>query len=141
MSKRRSQAAIEADLAALLIQLKKELGPTKFAKLVERLSATKDEPAPLSPNPAPRRNDAYEALVVEIEALMAPLLARADEKARLLVDAAAAAGADIGDIPIKGLRPTVRRMQARLSDDVIRKAARAVMAQAQAYGSLRETVV
>lgn len=148
MSRRRTEAALEADLAALLMRLKAELGPAKFAKLVARMSANEAANTAATHTDLIRTGPAKAAapasddtVILEVEALLSPLLARADEKAQLLLDAAMAEGGDVSDLKPKGLRPTVKRLRTRMADAAILAAAHRVMADAHAYGSQRETVV
>lgn len=125
-----------ADIAALAARLKADLTPAEVAALARALSQP-DIAKTTRAAPAARPD----TLIADITALFQPLLARAEEKAGLLVDALAAAGFPVGEVQVRGFAPTLRRLRAIAPDQAIRAAAETVMAQARAFGSLRETVV
>lgn len=132
----------DAKTKALLKALKQKLGAQRFAALIEML----DEDGPEALLQEALRSAAGSRarapdFPTQIQTLMAPLLARADEKAGLLIDALAAAGHDVDGLAPKGFRPTVVKLAARFGEEAVLRAAEGVMAQARAFGALRESVV
>jgi hypothetical protein len=123
------------DLDALVAELQAALPPVRFAALAKRLqraaASARAAPPPKAPESFPDR------CVLALGAI----LARADEKAGLLLDALAAAGHPVQDLPIRGLKPTIARLTALLGEDSVWAGVESVLAQARAFGALRETVV
>jgi hypothetical protein len=74
-----------------------------------------------------------------IAALLSPIVARADEKADMLI---AALARDVGPIDVQsaGLLPTIRRLSARYGEDRVLAAAKALMDDMAIWGSSRERV-
>lgn len=136
---------VDPAIFALAERIKAELGPEGFAAFLALLRSgaidaiesglARETEVAASASAAPTPD-----LADELAVLFDPLLAKADEKAELLLDALAAAGHAVDHIPAKGFRPTIARLQRTLSDDTIRAGAEAAMAAVRAFGSLRETV-
>lgn len=135
----------DAKTKALLQALKAKLGAQRFAALIEILDedgpealleamAARTQPQATKPTKAPDFAD-------RIQAQFSPLLARADEKAGLLIDALGASGHDVSAITPKGWRPTIVRLAVRFGEDAVQRAADRVMDDARRFGALRETVV
>lgn len=79
-------------------------------------------------------------LAQRVAATLAPIVARADEKAQLLADTLA----ELQHAPaldnVRGLAPTVRKLAALHGDKAVLAAADAVMERLRSWGSTRERV-
>ena len=78
-------------------------------------------------------------LAARVTAMLAPVVARASEKADMLIDELAHTEGPVA-IKADGLAPTVRRLAARYGEDAVEAAAIALMARLKAWGSTRERV-
>jgi hypothetical protein len=123
------------DLARLAARLRTQLGPQGAHALAELLTQ------PAEPPPPAAKAEAPPSFADRIIAQLGPILARADEKADLLIEALTAAGHDLADVTPRGLKPTIARLVARCGEAAVQQGADLVIARAKAFGALRETVV
>jgi hypothetical protein len=123
------------DLHRLARRLRRQLGAQGCADLADLL--VQAEPSAPAKTPRSRAGGHPDAIAAQLS----PILARADEKAGLLIDALTKAGHRVEGIAPRGLKPTITRLVALCGQAAVQQAADQVIADAKAFGALRETVV
>lgn len=113
----------KAEMALLFAQIRQHSDQALFAILA----------AP------PPKKQAPKDFARDIAARLAPIVAPAEEKADLLIEALAETHGPVA-IAIDGLVPTIRKLAARHGEAAVAAAADVVLARQAAWGSSREKV-
>lgn len=128
---------------ALLRQLAHGRSRADLERLIALIRRTDDAELTLAafePPPAKLRRP-RDPLTEEVDQTLAPLLARAAEKADLLIAEAQRGRRAAPEIMAKGVASAVRKLRALYGEDGVRSAARALMARIAREHDPRETVI